>query len=153
MGGLLRYLTLNAQARTGLSRWILIWAAIAVVAAVVAVTFFLVAAFVWLAQRYSPLTAALVLGFLFLLLALIALVACLLTRRNNIQQARLALAARSGGGPPWLDPKLLVMGFQFGQSIGWRKLVSLGAVAVLVAVITREWLGEEKPADDADGEA
>jgi hypothetical protein len=148
MGGLLRYLTLSAQARTGFSRGILIWAAVAAIAAVAAASFFVVAAFIWLSERYSPMTAALVLGFLFLLIALIALVACLLTRRNNVRQARLALAAR-GGGPPWLDPKLLAMGVQFGQSIGWRKLVSLGAVAVLAAVIAREWLGgEQKPPDD-----
>ena len=92
------------------------------------------------------------LGFLFLLISLIALVGCLLTRRNNVQQARLALAAR-GGGPPWLDPKLLAIGVQFGQSIGWRKLVSLGVVAVLAAVLAREWLGgERRSREDAEAD-
>lgn len=149
MGGLLRYLTLSAQARTGFSRGILIWAAIALLAALLAAVFLVVAAFVWLSERYSTLTAALVLAFLFLVLALIALVACLLTRRSNVQQARVALAER-GGGPLWLDPKLMATGFQLGQSIGWRKLASLGAVAVLAAVIAREWLGGERPPADED---
>ncbi|MCC6778050.1 MAG: hypothetical protein IT537_15670 [Hyphomicrobiales bacterium] len=153
MGGLLRYLTLSAQARTGFSGGILIWAAIASFAALLAAVFLVVAAFVWLSERYSTLTAALVLAFLFLVLALIALVACLLTRRSNVQQARVALAER-GGGPFWFDPKLMATGFQLGQSIGWRKLASLGAVAVLAAVIAREWLGggEQTSVDEEHGD-
>ena len=46
MSGWLRYFTLNAQARTGFSSQVAVWAAIAVVAAIVAAVFLLVAAFI-----------------------------------------------------------------------------------------------------------
>ena len=53
MGGWLRYLTLKAQVSTGLNSQILIWAVIAVIAAVVTFVFLLVAAFLWLSDLYD----------------------------------------------------------------------------------------------------
>src|SRR5262249_59344264 len=87
-------------------------------AAVAAVIFLLVAAFVWLADLYDALTAGVVLGCAFALIALIALVACLMTRRRNMERARLELAAPSGTS--WFDPKLVAIGLQIPQAIGWR---------------------------------
>jgi hypothetical protein len=150
MSGWLRYFTLNAQARTGFSSQVAVWGAIAAVAAAVGVVFLLIAAFVWLADRYDPLTAGLVLGGAFIVVALIALVACIITRRRNITRARLELAARSSAGANWLDPKLLGIGFQVGQTIGWRKLLSLAAVALLGAGLAREWFGREDAPSDGD---
>jgi hypothetical protein len=152
MNGWFRYFALNAQVRAGFSRGIVVWAVLATVFGIVAAGFFLTAIFVWLADQYDPVTAGLVLGFLFLLLALIALLACVLTRRHNIERARTELAARGSGGPAWLDPKLLATGFQIGQAIGWRKLVSLGVVAVLGVVLAREWQGAA-PEEPDDGDA
>src|SRR5262249_11073205 len=119
MRGWLRYFALNAQVRTGVSGAVLALAIIAAAAAVAAVIFLLVAAFVWLADLYDALTAGWVLGCAFALIALIALVACLMTRRRNMERARLKLAARSSTS--WLDPKLVAVGLQIGQAIGWRK--------------------------------
>src|ERR1700756_3939186 len=117
MRGWLRYFALNAQVRTGLSGAVLICAIIAAVAAVGAAIFLLVALFVWLADLYDALIAGVVLGCAFALIALIALLACLMTRRRNMERARLALAARSSTS--WLDPKLVAVGVQIGQAIGW----------------------------------
>jgi len=119
MRGWLRYFALNAQVRTGVSGWVLAWALIAAAAAAAAAVFLLVAAFVWLADRYGSLTAGVVLGCAFALIALIALLACLMTRRRNIERARLELAARNTTS--WLDPKLVAVGVQIGQAIGWRR--------------------------------
>jgi hypothetical protein len=141
MSGWLRYFTLNAQARTGFSSQVAVWGAIAVVAAVVAAVFLLVTAFIWLAQRYDSLTAALALGSVFIVVALIAFLACLITRRRNVARARLELAARNSAGTGFLDPKLLGVGLQIGQAIGWRRIIALGAVGVLAAVIAKEWRG------------
>jgi hypothetical protein len=149
MSGWLRHLALNAQARTGFSPQIVVWSIIAAVAATAAMIFFCIAVFLWLAERYDAVTAGLVLGFFFLLLALAALVACLLGRRRNMERARLELAARSNAN--WLDPKLMAVGFQLGQAIGWRKLASLAAVALLAAGLAKEWLGREE-AQPGDGE-
>ena len=149
MSGWLRHLALNAQARTGFSPQIVVWSIVASLAATAAVIFLSIAAFVWLADRYDAVTAGLVLGFFFLLIALIALLACLLARRRNMERARLELAARSNAN--WLDPKLAAVGFQLGQAIGWRRLASLAAVALLAAGLAKEWFGGED-AQPEDGE-
>ena len=148
MSGWLRYFALKAQVRTGLSTPIAIWAVVAIIAAVLAAAFFLLAAFVFLAERYDALTAGLVLGGLFLVIAVIAVVVCLVVRRRNMERARVELVARENAArASLLDPKVLAMGLQVGQTIGWGKLVSLGAVALLAAGLAREWLGRnERPA-------
>ena len=150
MGGWLHYFTLKAQARAGVSSLVVVWGVIAAVAAVVALVFLLTAAFIWLADRYTALTADLVLGGVFLLVALIALVACLLVRSRNMERARIELAARSSTS--FLDPKLMAMGLQIGQAIGWRRLVSLAAVGVLAAGLAKEWMarGDDTAADAQD---
>ena len=147
MRGWLRYFALNAQVRTGVSGWVLVWALIAAAAAAAAAAvFLLVAAFVWLADRYGSLTAGVVLGCAFALIALIALLACLIARRRNMQRARLELAARNSAS--WLDPKLVAVGVQIGQAIGWRRLASLAALAVLAGAAAKEWSARANPAED-----
>ena len=148
MSGWLRYLARNAQAHTGISIQVVVWLAIAVVAAVAAFAFLCLAAFVWLANRYDGVIAGLVLGGFFLLIAAVALLASLLTRQHIRQRARLELAARRQAN--WLDPKLLAVGYQLGQAIGWRKLISLAAVAILTAGVTREWLGRDQTGSDGE---
>jgi hypothetical protein len=152
MSGWLRYFSLNAVARTGLSSEIVIWAILAAVAATVAAFFLLIAAFVWLANRYGGVTAGLLLGAGFIVVAVVALVACLTVRRRNMERAHLELAARKTASTAnWLDPKLMAVGLQVGQSIGWRKLASLGAVGLLAALLAREWLTRNE-ASAEDGE-
>jgi hypothetical protein len=131
---------------------IVIWAIVAAIAAIVAALFLLIAAFVWLANRYDGVTAGLLLGGAFIAIALVSLAACLNVRRRNMERARLELAARkSASSANWLDPKLMAVGLQIGQSIGWRKLVSLGAVALLATLLAREWVGrEEAPAESSE---
>ena len=121
-------------------------AIIAAAAAAAAVVFLLVAAFVWLADLYDALTAGVVLGCAFALIALIALLACVMTRRRNMERARLELAARSNTS--WLDPKLVAVGVQIGQAIGWRRLASLAALAVLAGSVAKEWSARAQPAED-----
>ena len=89
MGGWLRQIALNAQLRAGLSGDIAIWGAVAAVAVPVAFVFFVVAAFVWLSHRYGAVIAGLVLGAAFLVVALVAIVACVFARQRNIERARL----------------------------------------------------------------
>jgi hypothetical protein len=154
MSGWLRYFALNAQARTGFSTAIVIWLLIAVVALAAAVAFLVVAAFIRLARDYGPLTASFVLAGVFVLIAVIAIVACLIVRRRNIRRAERELAARSSAA--WLDPKVVAMGFQIGQSIGWRRLASLAAVALLAAGLAREWFGRDDaapPGEDSPPES
>ena len=147
MRGWLRYFALNAQLRTGLSAAVLISAIIAAVAAVGAATFLLVALFVWLADLYDGVIAGVVIGCAFALIALIALLAALMTRRRNMERARVELAARRSN---LFDPKLAAVAMQIGQAIGWRRLASLVALAVLAAGVSKEWSGRVQASGEDD---
>jgi hypothetical protein len=147
MRGWLRYFALNAQVRTGLSAAVLTSGIVAAAAGVGAAVFLLVALFVWLTQLYGTLIAAVALGCAFALIALIAVAVCLMTRRRNMERARLELAAR---GSNWFDPRLVTVGVQVAQQIGWRRLVALAGAALLAAGLAREWSGRGTPAADED---
>jgi hypothetical protein len=148
MSGWIRHFALNAQARTGFSTQVVVWSVIAAIAAMVALVFLCIAAFIWLADRYDAVIAAVLLGFFFVLLALIALLAGMLARRRNQARARLELAARSNAG--WLDPKLMAVGLQVGQAIGWRRLASLAAVALVAAGLAKEWSSRDRAGPAAE---
>jgi hypothetical protein len=113
---------------------------VALAAALVAVGFFCAAAFIWLAARYSALTAALVLGGVFTFIALIAVIVVLLVRHS-----------RPPPPPPrrkaawWADPALLATALDVSRVLG-RKHV---ATAVLVsAFIVGVMLGPSRKRED-----
>src|SRR5262249_17679845 len=110
MGGWRRYLELKAQAKIGLSSGLFVWALLAVVFGVLTAGFVLLIAFIWLAERYDVLTAAIALAGLFLLATIIAAISCLWSRRRTIEQAELALGARRNA--LWLDPKVRAAQFK-----------------------------------------
>ena len=87
------------------------------------------------------------LGGVFLLIALIALAVCLMTRRRNMERARLELAARSSN---LLDPKLMTVGVQIGarDRLAPARFARRGRIAR--AGLAREWLGRRKPAAEED---
>jgi hypothetical protein len=144
MGGWVRYLQLQAKAKTGLSAAFLVWSVVAVLALAGTLAFLTTAGFIWLAERYDALTAALIMAGAFFVIAIVAGLCCLVLHRNAVTRARLALAERKH--QPWLDPAMLGLGFQIGRSVGWGRLLSLGAVAVLAAGLGREWFGgRDKP--------
>ncbi len=151
MSGWVRYLRLTAEAKTGFSGQVLIWSVVAGLCAAFTFFFVVLAAFIWLAQRYSALTAALILAGFFLLVAIGAALACVMTRRRTIQRAQLALAARSNA--PWMDPRILGIGLQIGRTIGWKRIVPLAAVGVLAVGFAKEWFGRDKPAEEEQNEA
>jgi hypothetical protein len=147
MSGWLRYFALSAQVRTGVSAAVLTWGIVAAAAAAGAAVFLLVALFVWLAQLYGALIAAVAMGCAFALIALIAVAVCLMARRRNMERARLELAARSSN---WFDPRLVTVGVQIAQQIGWRRLISLAGAALLAAGLAREWSGRSNSAAEED---
>jgi MFS family permease len=148
MGGWRRYLELQARAKTGLSSGLFVWALLAVVFGIVTAGFVLLIAFIWLAERHDPLTAAKALAGLFLLAMIIAAVCCLWSRRRTIEQAELALAARRN--VTWLDPKVLGSAIQVSRAVGWRKLIPLLAVGVLAAGVGMEWFARDRSEVDTE---
>src|SRR6476659_604658 len=115
MSSIVRYIELKLQSKTGLSSTVVIWAVVALVCAVATLSFLVFAAFIWLATRYDPLTAALVLMGFFLVVAAIAAVLSLTAHRRVISEAQLALQSRANTA--FLDPKYLATGLQIGRAI------------------------------------
>jgi ABC-type nickel/cobalt efflux system permease component RcnA len=150
MSGWRRYLELQAQSKTGLSTGVIVCGLLAAVSAAVTLGLVIFAAFIWLAERYTPLTAALVLALAFLLITIVALLCCIMSQRRTVERAKLALATRSNA--PWLDPKFMAVGLQVGRAIGWKKLVPLLAVGVLAAGLGKEWFGRARAADHNDAD-
>jgi hypothetical protein len=152
MNGWRRYLELQAQSRTGLSAGLVVAAAIGLMAALATLILAIVAIYIGLADRYSPLTAALVLTIAFLLITIVALACCILVQRRNVQRAQLALALAARSSAPWLDARTMAMGMQVGRAIGWRKLVPLVAVGFLAAELAKGFLNREKTDANQAGE-
>jgi hypothetical protein len=122
--------------------------ALGIIAAICAVMTFLLCvftAFIWLAERYTPLTAALVLTLFFLLVAILAGVGMLLAHRSTIQHAKTELAARQQSA--LLDPGMAMMAMQLARSIGLRRIVPLVAAGLLAAGFAREWLRSDPQAE------
>jgi hypothetical protein len=145
VGGLRKYLQLQAQARTGLSSGLLVWALLGLVFGTLTAAFVLLIAFIWLAERYEPLTAAAVLAGFFLLVTIVALFCSLRSRRRTIEQAELALAARRQAA--WFDPKVVAGAIQASRGIGWRRLVPLLALGILAASLGMERSGAKQKTD------
>ena len=151
MGGWRRYLELQAQAKTGLSPGVAVWALIAVVLGTVTFGFVLATAFIWLAERYEPLVAALTLTGFFLLITVLALFLGWRSRRRTIEAARLKLIARRQA--MWLDPKLLAGAMQVGRAVGGRRAAPLLAIGILAIGIGLPLLRGSRPeADDRAAE-
>src|SRR5262249_1131934 len=142
MGGWRRYLELQGQAKTGLSSGLFVWALLAVLFGIVTAGFVLLIAFIWLAERYDPLTAATALAGLFLLATIIAAVCCLGWGRREIEQGGVGLRGRRNA--TWLDPKVLGSAIQVSRTVGWRKLVPLLAVGLLAAGVGMEWFARDR---------
>ena len=146
--GLVQNLRLRAEARTGLSTAVIVFALVAAVAVVAAFAFFVFAAFIWLAEHYGPLTAAVVVAIVFVLIAILCVVAAMMSQRRTSERAKRALALRSQS--PWFDPATLGIALQLGRSIGLRRIAPLAAAGVLAAALAKEWFRdrEDNAADD-----
>jgi hypothetical protein len=143
MGGVARFLRLQAQVRTGFGSGVLVWAVLGIVFGVLAFVFVLVSAFVWLAERFGPLVAALAMAAFFLLVTIIALMACLLARNATRRQAALELAERKRALA--LDPRLVGVALQVGRSMPWRWAAPAMAVIALAAGIGIQVFGRREP--------
>lgn len=148
MSGWVRYLKLQATAKTGFGTGVLVWGVLALGALIGTLVFLVFAGFIWLAGRYDPLTAALIIGGAFLLLTIIAGIATVASYRSTVTRAQIELANRKQ--QPWLDPSFLGIGMQVGRAVGWRRLIPLAALAVFAVGLAKEWTGHRTPPSDND---
>ena len=148
MSGMLHHFALTAKTRTGFSVATLVWATVAAITTAATIIFFLIAGFAVIAQRYDTVIAGLALGGFFLVIAVVAVVACLTIRRRNIERARLELASRSSAN--WLDPSLLALGLQIGRAVGWRRIAAIAVVTILAAGLARERTSRDQARSKSD---
>jgi type VI protein secretion system component VasK len=147
MSGWVRYLALTAKAKTGFGPGILIGIILAVVLSVATLIFFSVAMFFLLGAYFRPLHSALIMSGVFFVLAIIAAVVTISARRRAMERARLALAERAKS--TMFDASMLPLGLEIGRMIGWRRLLPVAAVALIAAVLAKEWGRGGKTDDEA----
>ena len=149
--GLINEQLLKLKLKTGFSSAIAVWALISLMSAIIAGVFFLVAAFVWLSQRYDSVTAALILAGTFLAFAIISMLALVLTRNRTIDRARaeltLAATARKHSAVSWMDPKMLAIGVQILSAVGLKRIVPIAAAGFLAASLGKEWAARHHARD------
>lgn len=118
------------KARFNLSLRAAAWGAVAALAGAVAMLFFCISLFAWLAQQYGSITAGLVLGGIFLLIMLTTGITCIMIRRKRLRsQAREAAT----GSKWWQDPALVLTGLEITRMIGVRRLVPIAIVGGIAA--------------------
>ena len=145
---LMHDVVLAVQTRTGITRSFIIWEIVVALMAFTAFAFLCVAAYDWLSLQMSSVYAGLVMAAVFVLIAVIGLVICLLARRQARERAILERAARAHA-PSWLlDPKILATAVQVGRSLGWQRVIPLALVGIMVA----QWAREHRARGDDSAE-
>ena len=118
------------KARLNVSLRATAWGAVAALAGAVAVLFFCIALFAWLAQKYGSIMAGLVLGGIFLLIMLTTGITCMAIRRKRV---RLRVREATSGSNWWQDPALVLTALQIARMIGVRRLVPIAIVGGIAA--------------------
>jgi len=144
----LRDIALAVQSRSGITPGVLIWLFVAVLALLTAFSFLCIAAYVWLALLFGAIYAGLIMAGVFVLIALIGIIASAMTRRRARERAILQRAARAHAGSWLLDPKILAAAMQAGRAIGWERIIPVALLAFLAAQWARE--RRQPGADEAD---
>jgi hypothetical protein len=145
---LMHDMVLAVQTRTGITASFVVWLVVVALAASTGFVFLCVAAYDWLALQIGGVYAALVMAAIFVVIAVIGLVVCLLARRRARERAILERAARAHA-PSWLlDPKILATAVQIGRSLGWQRAIPLALVGFMVA----QWAREHRASSDEPAE-
>jgi hypothetical protein len=116
----------SLKATVGMVEWI----AAAIVAIACAFVMFAIALFIWLAHRYDALTASLILGAGFAVLAFIFFLVALYIRSRHEQERRMMAARRAAQSTSWMEPAIVAAGLDLARLIGGRRTASLAAGAV-----------------------
>lgn len=140
--GIVRDVMLAVRENLGASVHVVIWTIIALGTGAGAAVWLSIAAFVWLTQRYDTVTVASALGGVFFFISIAALFVCIIVHRRNVANVEAREKANSAAeqAPSWLlDPRMAAIGLEFGRVIGFKRLIPLAAVGILIALGSREW--------------
>ena len=148
--GWMRDITLAIQSRSGVTPALFVWLAVILIASLTAFAFLCVAGYVWLSLQFGALFAGLIMAGIFVLIALIAAIACVVSRRRARARAILERAARAQQPSSWLlDPKILGVAIQAGRALGWQRIIPVALLGFLAA----QWAYQHRQhtADDDAG--
>lgn len=137
-GNLVRDTALLVQSRTGITTSYIIWLGVIALAGLAAFAFVCVTGYVWLSLQFGSVFAGLIMAGVFVLIAIIGLIVCALTRRRARERAILARAARAHTSSWLLDPRLLTAAVQIGRQIGWQRIVPVALAGFMAAQWARE---------------
>jgi hypothetical protein len=113
-------------------------AAAGVAAAGVALAFLCAAAFVAVLERYGLVDACLAGAAAFLAATVVLLVAYAGVAASSRQEARLRAMAEPPSSPsPLADPRLILVGLQVAQAIGFKRLLPILAVGGAAFLLAR----------------
>jgi len=150
MPGIKDYLELKIQSKTGINSAVIGGALVTILACSIAMVFALVFLFVWLADRYSPMAAALLLTGAAIGLAIVSAVLTLSAHKRVVaaaEQGLLKNSALSIVQPAYLKTAIL------GNAVGWKKLIPIVGVGLIAAGVAKEWNGKKGESADAGDDA
>jgi hypothetical protein len=97
---------------------------IAMLTGLVAISFFIAAGVVWLADRYGAIEACLIVGGAFVLIAVAAILALVIIRRRAPPPPNLKAALAHD----FVDPQALALGAEIMRLLGGRRAASIGLI-------------------------
>ena len=143
----MRDVTLAVQVRSGVTPALFVWLAVVVIAALTAFAFLCVAGYVWLSLQVGAVFAGLILAGVFALIALMAVLIAMASRRRARERAILERAARAQGASWLLDPKILGVAVEAGRALGWERIIPVALLGFLAA----QWVSDHR--DHTDDQA
>jgi hypothetical protein len=140
--GIVNDVMLAVRENIGSSVHVVIWTIVVLATGAGAAVWLSIAAFVWLTQRYDTITVAAALGGVFFFISIVALFASIIVHRRSVAkvEAREKANATAEQIPSWLlDPRMAAVGLEFGRVIGFKRLIPLAAIGILIALGSRDW--------------
>jgi uncharacterized membrane protein len=145
----MRDVTLAVQARSGVTPALFVGIAVIAMASLTAFAFLCVTGYVWLSLQLGAVFAGLIMAGIFVVIALIGAIVCVVSRRRAKARAILERAARAQQSSSWLlDPKILGVAMQAGRALGWQRIIPVALLAFLAA----QWARENRARASGDDE-
>jgi hypothetical protein len=118
------------------------WGGAAMFCVGISAAFFSTALFLWVAREYDAITAALILGAVFLIVAAVPAVICLVLRRRRPPR------------PPqtqwWQEPAVLLAGLEAVRIVGARRLLPVAILGGVLAGLMSGRPDDGRPEADPD---
>lgn len=137
----------DIKANIRLSIASLVWGGIAAAAGVAGLLFLSVGGFLWLSQRYDPITACLVLGIAYVVLAAVALTVVAIVRSGRRKKAPPPAPAQP---PWWTDPVTIVTALQLARTIGIARILPIAILGAVVAGFAMERSSKQEAQEPAE---